>query len=68
MKMKKLHMGTEVIAIKDAMTQVQKNIEKLTFKKESVNLNGYAGKKILAFYEEKIALQSATLIWLKKAL
>jgi len=66
--MRKLHVGTDVIAIKDAMTQVQKNIEELSFKKQQVNLKGYAGKKILDFYEAKIASQSVTLSWLKNAL
>lgn len=63
-----LHVGTRVIAIKDAIAQVQKNIEDLSIKKHQLNLNGYAGKQILNFYEEKIASQSATLVWLKNAL
>lgn len=67
-KMKKLHMGTDVIAIKDAMHRVQKNIEDLRTKKGLTDLHGYAGLKIITFYEEKIASQLVTLAWLKSAL
>jgi len=66
--MKKLHVGNEFIAIKDAMTQVQKNIDELTSKKQSVNLKSYASAKIIGFYEAKIASQLSTLAWLKKSL
>lgn len=66
--MKKLHMGTDVIDINDAIHCVQKNIEDLSIKKHRINLQSYAAKQILSFYEEKIASQSATLTWLKNAL
>lgn len=62
-----LHMGTDTIAIKDAIHQVQKNIEDLRTKKGLTDLHGYAGLKIISFCEEKIASQLVTLAWLKSA-
>lgn len=66
--MKKLYMGTDAIAIKDAALKLQKSIEDLTIKKRKVNLNGYAGKQINRLYEERIQSQLAILDWLKKAI
>jgi len=66
--MRNLVVGTDIIAIKDAINQVNQNIQRLHSKIAEVDINGYAGKKIASFYEEKIQSQQITLSWLKKAL
>ena len=63
-----LVVGTDIIAIKDAINQVNQNIQQLHSKMAEVDINGYAGTKIASFYEEKIQGQQITLSWLKKAL
>lgn len=63
-----LVVGTDVIVIKDAVKQVNKNIRQLRSKMLAVDINGYAGAKIVSFYKEKIESQQITLAWLEKAL
>lgn len=63
-----LVVGTDIIVIKDAINQVNKNIHELHSKMIGVDSKGYAGAKIVSFYEEKIKSQQITLSWLKKAL
>lgn len=62
-----LVVGTDIIAIKDAVNQVNQNSQWLHSRIAEVDINGYAGKKIASFYEEKIQSQQITLSWLKKA-
>lgn len=66
--MANLHVGTDVIEIKDAVRKIRQNIRELQSKKAQVNENGYAAANIVSFYENKIAAQRIALIWLRKAL
>lgn len=61
-----LNIGGNAVAIKDVVKQVEKNIAELRRKKKSIQ--GYAAPAIIQFYEEKLAIQHATLSWLTRAL
>ncbi len=63
-----LYIGTDVISIKDAVKQLQKNIDELESKKIQINLQGHARTKILGIYEKKISSQQAILSWLRRVL
>ena len=61
-----LNIGTDVIAIKDAVRQVERNITELQRRKDEVQ--GYAASAIIKFYDEKIDAQNVALSWLLRAL
>ena len=61
-----LNIGKEVVAIKDAVTHVEKNIVALRRKMDRIK--GYAAPAIIQFYDEKLAIQQATLAWLTRAI
>lgn len=61
-----LNIGKDVVAIKDVVRQVEKNIAELQRKRDSIQ--GYAAPAIIQFYDEKIAIQQVTLSWLTRAI
>jgi len=63
-----LVVGTDIIAIKDAINQVNKNIQQLRSKIEATNINSCTGATMASSYEQKMQNQEITLSWLKKAL
>ncbi len=63
-----LNIGTDVIAIKDAVKQIRRNIRELKEKKSQVTIAGETANKILRFYDEKIAAQKVMLLWLRRSI
>ena len=61
-----LNIGKEIVAIKDVVRHVEKNIIELQQKRD--NTQGYAASAIIQFYDEKLAIQQAALSWLTRAL
>jgi hypothetical protein len=61
-----LNIGKDVVAIKDVVSHVEKNIAGLQQRRDSIK--GYAAPAIIQFYDEKLAIQQATLSWLTRAL
>ena len=61
-----LNIGKNVVAIKDVVRHVEKNIAELQHKRDSIR--GYAAPAIIQFYDEKLSIQQATLAWLTRAL
>lgn len=61
-----LNIGKEVVAIKDVVRHVEKNIAELQQKRDSIQ--GYAAPAIIQFYDDKLAIQQATLSWLTRAI
>lgn len=66
--MSSLNIGTDVVAIKDAVRQVRHNIRDLKERKSQIQLTGEAAKKILQVYEEKISAQQILLLWLRRSI
>ncbi len=66
--MSNLNIGTDVIAIKDAVNQVRRNIRELKDKKSQIHITGEAAEKIIRFYDEKLSAQKIMLLWLSKSL
>lgn len=63
-----LNIGTDVIAVKDAVKQVRRNIRELKEKKSQIHITGEAADKIIRFYDEKLSAQKMMLLWLRKSL
>jgi len=63
-----LNIGSNVIAVKDAVKQVQQNIRELREKKSQITISGESASKISSFYDEKIAAQKLLLLWLRRSM
>ena len=63
-----LAIGTDVVAVKDAVEQVQKNIRELRERKSQVTIRGESATKIIQLYNQKIANQKVLLLWLRRSL
>ena len=61
-----LFVGTDVIMLKDAIVQVDRNIEELQEKLRTTNHNMCPSEQIQNFYQEKIEAHQITLEWLRK--
>jgi thiazole synthase ThiGH ThiG subunit len=62
-----IYMGDEVITVREAVRNVQKNIQQIKLKL-SPNTHGYPAEKAVNYYQAKLATQKMTLSWLKSIL
>jgi hypothetical protein len=68
MNMCNLNMGRDQISIRDAVRRVEQNIAALQMKLTDAGHVDHFSEKIERFYEQKIAIQKATLEWLERVL
>ena len=61
-----LFVGTDVIRLRDAITQVNRHIDDLQEKLRNANRDNCRSEQIQNFYQEKIETHRITLEWLRK--